>query len=89
MQLTAIAFSVLLAACGGKSKPAEPANSEPPATTDTAGSAATPMESAACTEQGGQVRGDIGDGQIKCAEDEETLGRVNQGIEGAICCRGK
>jgi hypothetical protein len=44
------------------------------------------MEPDQCTAQGGQVRGDIGDGKIACAEGERELGRVRQGIEGAICC---
>jgi hypothetical protein len=39
-----------------------------------------------CTKQGGQVRGDIGDGQIKCAEDERQIGRVAIGVEGGVCC---
>jgi len=39
-----------------------------------------------CTAQGGQVRGDIGDGKVKCADGERDLGRVAQGIEGAVCC---
>jgi hypothetical protein len=44
------------------------------------------MEPGDCTAQGGEVRGDIGDGKIACAAGERELGRVNQGIEGAICC---
>jgi hypothetical protein len=43
----------------------------------------TPEE---CTGKGGEVRGDIGDGKVACAEGETDLGRVNQGIEGAVCC---
>ena len=39
-----------------------------------------------CTGKGGEVRGDIGDGKVACAEGEQDLGRVNQGIEGAVCC---
>lgn len=39
-----------------------------------------------CTQQGGEVRGDIGDGRIACAEGERELGRVPLGIEGSICC---
>ncbi|MBA3541377.1 MAG: hypothetical protein H0T79_17325 [Deltaproteobacteria bacterium] len=74
-----IACVLTLAACGGKQQPtsqAAPSPSEP----------AAPMTPDACTAQGGQVRGDIGDGKIACAEGERELGRVSQGIEGAICC---
>lgn len=39
-----------------------------------------------CTQQGGEVRGDIGDGKIACAQGERELGRVPLGIEGSICC---
>jgi hypothetical protein len=39
-----------------------------------------------CTQQGGEVRGDIGDGKIACNDGERELGRVPLGIEGSICC---
>jgi hypothetical protein len=39
-----------------------------------------------CVQQGGEVRGDIGDGQIRCGAGERELGRVPVGIEGSICC---
>jgi hypothetical protein len=39
-----------------------------------------------CTQQGGEIRGDIGDGRIACARGERELGRVPLGIEGSICC---
>lgn len=39
-----------------------------------------------CTAKGGQVKGDIGDGKVACGTGEKEIGRVNQGIEGAICC---
>ena len=39
-----------------------------------------------CTQQGGEVRGDIGDGKIACAQGERELGRVPLGVEGSICC---
>ena len=79
--LIAIALSV--AACGGSKQPApsEPAPAPAPTPTETA--AMSPDE---CTNQGGQVKGDIGDGKVACAEGERDLGRVNQGIEGAVCC---
>lgn len=43
----------------------------------------TPEE---CTGKRGEVRGEIGDGKVACTEGETDLGRVNQGIEGAVCC---
>lgn len=39
-----------------------------------------------CTSKGGQVKGDIGDGKVACDADQRDLGRVNQGVEGAVCC---
>lgn len=76
-----LAFVVVLAACGGAKQPAgEPAEPSPPA------AEAGVMTSDDCTGQGGQVRGDIGDGKVACAEGERELGRVKLGIEGAICC---
>ena len=75
-----IAFALVFAvACGGKKQPA-PAEPAPQPTES------TPMAPEQCTAQGGQVRGDIGDGKVACAEGERDLGRVNQGIEGAVCC---
>lgn len=75
-----IALLLAVAACGG-SKPA-PTSSPPPSPSEPA-AVMMPDE---CTAKGGQVRGDIGDGKVACAEGERDLGRVNQGIEGAICC---
>lgn len=71
----------LAAACGSSTPP--PASEPAPAAPS---SPAEPMSPEECTAQGGEVRGDIGDGQIACAEGERDLGRVRQGIEGAICC---
>lgn len=73
--LVVLAF---VAACGGKkSEPMPPSGSAaPPA-------AMTPDE---CTAKGGHVKGDIGDGKVACDPSEQDLGRVNQGIEGAVCC---
>jgi predicted small lipoprotein YifL len=80
--LLAVVFTV--AACGGKqpttSKPAD----QPTTTTEPA--APTAMAPEECTAKGGEVRGDIGDGKVACAEGEQDLGRVNLGIEGAVCC---
>ena len=73
-----IAFLLTVAACGGSKQPAsqQTAPSEP----------AAAMSSDECTEKGGQVRGDIGDGKVACTAGERDLGRVSQGIEGAVCC---
>jgi hypothetical protein len=73
-----LAFA-LLAACGGKKQPA-PAE---PAPSQTEPAAMSPEE---CTAKGGQVKGDIGDGKVACDAGQRELGRVQQGIEGAICC---
>lgn len=72
---------VFLIGCGS-SKPAPtpgPAPTQDPAPVGML----TPEQ---CTQQGGEVRGDIGDGKIACAEGERQLGRVPLGIEGSICC---
>ncbi|MDQ3368838.1 MAG: hypothetical protein M3680_25725 [Myxococcota bacterium] len=81
-----IMLSLVAAACGGNksSTPATtPATAEalPPGPESRA--AMTPEE---CTLQGGEVRGDIGDGKIACAPQERELGRVMTGIEGGVCC---
>jgi len=98
--LRSIALSlsfVLVAACGGSEKPSESttptnetAQTAEPAPTDQTTPCETPaegpMSSDQCTCQGGQVRGDIGDGKIKCEAGESELGRVATGIEGGVCC---
>jgi hypothetical protein len=73
---------VTVVACGGSKQPplSEPA---PQPSSPAEPTQMTPEE---CTAQGGQVRGDIGDGKVACAEGERELGRVRLGIEGAICC---
>ena len=40
-----------------------------------------------CECLGGYVRGDIGDGKVACPQGETELERVQQGIEGAVCCQ--
>ena len=76
MLLRILVASTLIISCGGtKQEPASSGTEPSPAI--------TPEE---CTKLGGQVRGDIGDGQIKCAEGERELGRVATGIEGGVCC---
>jgi len=69
---------VFLIGCGSsKPAPGPRPGPEPVATTLTAEQ---------CTQRGGEVRGDIGDGKIACARGERELGRVPLGIEGSICC---
>ena len=72
---------VFLIGCGS-SKPA-PAPGRTPAPGPTPVATLTPEQ---CTKRGGEIRGDIGDGKIACAEGERELGRVPLGIEGSICC---
>lgn len=82
MRNLVVALALLVPACaGGKqaAPPAEPA--APPTTTNTA-----PMSPEDCTAKGGYVKGDIGDGKVACDASETHLGRVAQGIEGAVCC---
>ncbi|MEJ7598204.1 MAG: hypothetical protein WKG01_09870 [Kofleriaceae bacterium] len=81
MRLTALLF--VLAACSS-GKP-QPAAVTPAPTTPT--QTAEPMTPEQCTTQGGEVRGDIGDGKIACADGEKELGRVTTGIEGGVCCQ--
>lgn len=49
--------------------------------------ASAPATPAHCQCLGGYVRGDIGDGQVACPPGETQLERVQQGIEGAVCCK--
>jgi hypothetical protein len=77
----ALSFALLATACGGSKQPAPAEPAAQPAPTGS-----TAMAPEECTAKGGQVKGDIGDGKVACAEGERDLGRVNQGIEGAVCC---
>lgn len=70
--------------CGAK-QPA-PAPAPPTAPAPEPGGPEPTLSADDCTRQGGEVRGDIGDGKIACAEGERRLGRVPLGIEGSICC---
>jgi hypothetical protein len=94
-----LASLFLIAACGGTGPQRQAEKSEdppPPVEDPTAPDQATNCGVSAepdvalspeqCTCLGGEVRGDIGDGQIKCNEGERELGRVATGIEGGVCC---
>ena len=75
-------LALAAAGCGGKNQP--PAGDPgPQPTAPGAPGVMTPEE---CTAKGGQVKGDIGDGKVACDATQRDLGRVNQGIEGAVCC---
>jgi hypothetical protein len=76
-----IAFALLIGCGGSKPAPSPQASAPTPAGPPVA--TLTPEQ---CTQQGGEVRGDIGDGKIACAVGERELGRVPVGIEGSICC---
>lgn len=101
MKIPSLLVSLLLLfACGGKGPQRQPLDSSddppPPVTDPTApdqsgncGVSSEPgvaMSPDQCTCLGGEVRGDIGDGQIKCGDAEKELGRVATGIEGGVCC---
>ena len=77
----AVLAVALMAACGSKS---------PPPTEPAPTGGGTPVEAAMtpdeCTARGAVVKGDIGDGKVACDPNQTFLGRVSQGIEGAVCC---
>ena len=85
-QQQAMLIALLLSAC-----------KQAPLSVQTEGNADRASGSAACEESppgtpahceciGGYVKGDIGDGQVACSDEERELERVSQGIEGAVCC---
>lgn len=82
----AILTSLALAACGGKAPP--PTSTTAPGDVPAQGPDApgAVMTSDECTAAGGQIKGDIGDGQVACDPGDRQLGRVQLGIEGSICC---
>lgn len=49
--------------------------------------ASAPQSPEHCECLGGYVKGDIGDGKVACTDGETELERVQQGIEGAVCCK--
>jgi len=100
-KVTTLLFGALSAgACAHK---AEPPPAAPPtfeqAAAQPAAQASSDTSSRACGQAaantpahceclGGYVRGDIGDGKVACPQGETALERVQQGIEGAVCCKG-
>jgi hypothetical protein len=97
--MKALLFALTLAACGSK-KPAtaEAPTTEAPAAGHEQGSA-TSLTAQQCTDQGGEVVGDIGDGatsqpDYKCAKSGlPPIGHIAaepgkpMAIEGAVCCK--
>jgi hypothetical protein len=93
-KLITVVLSCLLlsSACACSKQPPLEVASESPS--DHASGTEACAESAAgtpahCECIGGYVKGDIGDGKVACAEGEQELERVQQGIEGAVCCKGQ
>jgi hypothetical protein len=92
--LKALTFAILLTACGSK----KPAPAEAPAAGHEQGSNLT-MTAQQCTDQGGEVVGDIGDGatqqpDYKCAKTGlPPIGHIvaeagaPMAIEGSVCCK--
>ena len=90
MKRIIFAFAITLAACGGKSKPAEPE----PTPTEQAGddcgidpAVGTPATAEQCECKGLTVVGDIGDGQVACPEGSTEVSKISYGIEGGVCCQ--
>jgi hypothetical protein len=97
--LKAFTFAIVLAACGS-SKPAPAPTTEPaPTTTGHEQGSDMSMTAQQCTDQGGEVVGDIGDGAIhqpdyKCPKSAQPpIGHIAAepgkpaAIEGAVCCK--
>ena len=90
--------SFALAACGG-SKTTPPSSEPAPTTTGHEQGSGASMTAQECTDQGGEVVGDIGDGAIhqpdyKCPKSgEPPIGHIAAepgkpaAIEGAVCCK--
>ena len=78
LALTAGACSKKPAANDSTSTPSAAPSGEP-------GAGGT-MSKEDCEQKGGHTVGDIGDGSVKCGEGEESAGRVQLGMEGALCC---
>lgn len=85
--LRSVVVVASLSGCGKQPPPesTSPSASEGQESVAHCGSDA-PATAEHCACLGGYVRGDIGDGQVACPQGETQLERVNQGIEGAVCC---
>lgn len=86
MKRTLFAFALTLAACGGKSKPAEPTPT-PTQAADDCGVTDVPATAEQCECKGLTVVGDIGDGQVACPEGSTEVSKISYGIEGGVCCQ--
>ncbi len=99
MKTTLLIIAISVAACGGsKPAPAPTPPSEPAAAGPEQGSNVS-MSAQQCTDQGGEVVGDIGDGatsqpDYKCAKSGlPPIGHIAaepgkpMAIEGAVCCK--
>jgi hypothetical protein len=75
-----------LVGCSKQTPAPPPSESTGQEAVETCGSDA-PATPAHCECLGGYVKGDIGDGQVACPQGETELERVQQGIEGAVCCK--
>ena len=96
--LKSLLFVVALAACGSKKPAPAQTSAEAPAAGHEQGSD-TSLTAQQCTDQGGEVVGDIGDGatsqpDYKCAKSGlPPIGHIAaepgkpMAIEGAVCCK--
>ena len=82
-----LAAFLFVAACGGKSAPAPNPDPDPDPDTTTEEEPTEDMMSVEdCEASGGQVVGDIGDGNVACPDDTEESGKVSGGVETQLCC---
>ena len=96
--MKALLFALTLAACGGSKSSAPAAEPAPTPTGHEQGSDVS-LTAQQCTDQGGEVVGDIGDGatsrpDYKCAKSGlPPIGHIAGepgepvAIEGAVCCK--
>lgn len=92
MRIFLAAFLFVAAACGGSSTPApqdpcaDPCKGKEPPVDEPVGDE-TMMSPEECESAGGQVVGDIGDGNVACPEGTESSGNVSGGVEQQLCCQ--
>ena len=83
-----LSASLVLAACGGKAKPAPtPAPTETADTCGVQSSNGVPTNAEQCECLGHQVVGDIGNGQVACPDGTTEVAKIQYGIEGGVCCQ--